>query len=57
MNPSELMITTERIDDIVLVIEMMKQIDLSVLLDRPLPRHWLQAGRRWGWVGCVAHVQ
>jgi hypothetical protein len=41
MNTSDLTITTERIDDVVLLLELMKQIDLPTLLDRHLPRHWL----------------
>ncbi len=58
MNTSELTITTERIDDFVLLIEMMKQIDLPGLLDRHLPRHWLQEGLSWGWVTTIwlAHI-
>lgn len=50
MNTSDLTITTERIDDVVLLIALMKQIDLPNLLDRHLPRHWLQEGLSWGWV-------
>ncbi len=58
MNTSELTITTERIDDVVLRIELMKQIDLPNLLDRHLPRHWLQQGLSWGWVTTIwlAHI-
>ena len=53
-----LTITTERIDDVVLLIELMKQIDLPNLLDRHLPRHWLQQGLSWGWVATIwlAHI-
>jgi len=58
MNTSELTITTERIDDFVLLIELMKQIDLPEMLDRHLPRHWLQEGLSWGWVTTIwlAHI-
>ncbi len=58
MNTSDLTITTERIDDFVLLIEMMKQIDLPGMLDRHLPRHWLQQGLSWGWVTTIwlAHI-
>ncbi len=58
MNTSELTITTERIDDVVLLLEMMKQIDLPGMLDRHLPRHWLQQGLSWGWVTTIwlAHI-
>jgi len=57
MNTSELTITTERIDDFALLIEMMKQIDVPEMLDRHLPRHWLQEvvydTCDLGWVGCA----
>jgi transposase len=58
MNTSELTITTERIDDFVLLIEMMKRIDLPGIVDRHLPRHWLQEGLSWGWVTTIwlAHI-
>jgi transposase len=58
MNTSDLTITTERIDDFVLLIELMKQIDLPNLLDRHLPHHWLQEGLSWGWVTTIwlAHI-
>ena len=58
MRTSELTITTERIDDFVLLIEMMKQIDLPNVLDRHLPRHWLEEGLSWGWVTTIwlAHI-
>jgi transposase len=58
MNTSDLTITTERVDDFVLLIELMKQIDLPNLLDRHLPRHWLQQGLSWGWVTTIwlAHI-
>src|SRR3954447_7023992 len=58
MNTSELTITTERIDDFVLLIELMKQIDLPSMLDRHLPRHGLQQGLSWGWVTTIwlAHI-
>jgi transposase len=53
MSTSGLTITTERIDDVVLLIELMKQIDLPGVLDRHLPRHWLQEGLSWGWVSTI----
>jgi transposase len=58
MTTSDLTITTERIDDVVLLLELMKQIDLPTLLDRHLPRHWLQQGLSWGWVTTIwlAHI-
>src|SRR5918997_898338 len=58
MSTSGLTITTERIDDVVLLIELMKQIDLPNVLDRHLPRHWLEEGLSWGWVTTIwlAHI-
>jgi transposase len=54
----ELTITTERIDDFVLLLEMMKQMGLPEILDRHLARHWLEEGMSWGWVACIwlAHI-
>ena len=55
---NQLSITSERIDDIVLLIHMMLQIQLPDILDRHLPRHWLQQGLSWGWVTTIwlAHI-
>jgi len=55
---TELTITTERIDDFVLLIEMMTRMGLPVIMDRHIPRHWLQEGLSWGWVATVwlAHI-
>jgi transposase len=55
---TELNITTERIDDFVLLINMMLRLDLPAILDRHLARHWLQQGLSWGWVATIwlAHI-
>jgi transposase len=55
---TELDITTERIDDFVLLINMMMRLNLPAILDRHLPRHWLQQGLSWGWVVTIwlAHI-
>src|SRR5207253_8494005 len=54
----ELHITTERIDDFVLLLAMMQQMDLPGILDRQIPRHWLQQGLSWGWTASIwlAHI-
>src|SRR5258708_3673705 len=54
----ELSITTERIDDFVVLLKLMQQMDLPSILDRHLPRHWLQQGLSWGWTAAiwVAHI-
>ena len=55
---TEISITTERVDDFVLLITMMMQMDLPAILDRHIPRHWLQEGLSWGWVATIwlAHI-
>jgi len=54
----ELIITTERVDDFVLLLELMKQMELPTILDRHIPRHWLEQGISWGWVASIwlAHI-
>ncbi len=54
----ELSITTERIDDFVVLLSLMQQMDLPAILDRHLPRHWLQQGLSWGWTATIwlAHI-
>src|SRR6059058_3848361 len=54
----ELAITTERIDDFVVLLALMQQMDLPAILDRHLPRHWLQQGLSWGWTATIwlAHI-
>lgn len=53
-----LTVTTERIDDIVLLLHTMMRLGLPAILDRHLPRHWLQQGLSWGWVATIwlAHI-
>lgn len=55
---TELTLTTERIDDFVLLINVLLQLDLPAILDRHIPRHWLQEGLSWGWVATIwlAHI-
>lgn len=54
----ELTITTERIDDIVLLLHVMMRLDLPTVLDGHIPRHWFQKGLSWGWVSTIwlAHI-
>src|SRR3989440_12209473 len=54
----ELSITTERIDDFVVLLKLMQEMDLPGILDRHLPRHWLQQGLSWGWTASIwlAHI-
>ncbi len=55
---TELSLTTERIDDFVLLIHVMLRLNLPQILDRHIPRHWLQEGLSWGWVATIwlAHI-
>jgi transposase len=55
---TELTLTTERIDDFVLLIHVMLRLSLPEILDRHIPRHWLQEGLSWGWVATIwlAHI-
>jgi len=54
----ELSITNERIDDFVVLLRLMHQMNLPDILDRHLPRHWLQQGLSWGWTASIwlAHI-
>jgi transposase len=51
-------IQTERIDDFVVLLALIQQMDLPAILDRHLPRHWLQQGLSWGWTASIwlAHI-
>jgi transposase len=51
-------IHTERIDDFVVLLALIQQMDLPAILDRHLPRHWLQQGLSWGWTASIwlAHI-
>jgi transposase len=55
---TELNIITERVDDFVLSIKVMMRLGLPAILDRHIPRHWLQEGLSWGWVATIwlAHI-
>src|SRR5712691_9040138 len=54
----DLLITNERIDDFVVLLSLMQQMDLPGILDRHVPRHWLQQGLSWGWTASIwlAHI-
>ena len=47
---TQITLTTERLDDVVLLLHVMMQMGLPELLNRHLPRHWKQEGLDWGWV-------
>src|SRR5712691_4456059 len=54
----DVQITTERIDDFVVLLALMQQMDLPGILDRHIARHRLQQGLSWGWVASIwlAHI-
>ncbi len=51
-------ITTERIDDFPLLLEVMKRLGLPGIIDNHLRRHGLQQGLSWGWIATIwlAHI-
>ena len=50
---SELVIITERVDDVALLIGQMITMGLPEVLDRHSPRPWTQRGRSWGWTAVM----
>jgi len=58
LGKSELVIITERVDDVALLIGQMVKMGLPEVLDRHIPRHWKQRGLSWGWTAVVwlAHI-
>lgn len=46
-------IVTERIDDFVLLIQVLKQMGVVELFDNYLARHGLHQGLGWGWLGTI----
>src|SRR5712692_2768935 len=50
---SELVIITERVDDVAFLIGQMVTRGLPEILDRPIPRHWTQRGLSWGWTAVM----
>src|SRR6058998_2005691 len=53
LGKSELVIITERIDDVAFLIGQMVTMGLPEVLDRPIPRHWTQRGLSWGWTAVI----
>ena len=54
----EITITTERIDDFPLLLEVMIRLGLPGLIDQRLKRHGLHQGLSWGWIAAIwlAHI-
>jgi len=50
---SELVIITERVDDVALLIGHMVKMGFVEVLDRHIPRHWQQRELSWGWTAVL----
>ena len=53
LGKSELVIITERVDDVALLIGLMKKIGLQKILDNHIPKHWKQRDLSWGWTSVI----
>src|SRR6266568_6288594 len=53
LGTSDLVIITERVDDVALLIGQMVTMGLPEVLDRHIPRHWTQRGISWGWTAVI----
>ncbi len=53
LGKSELVIVTERVDDVALLIGQMVTRGFVEGLDRPLPRHGKQRRVSWGWTAVI----
>jgi transposase len=53
LGQSDLVMITERVDDVALLIGQMIKMGLPEVLDRHIPRHWTQRGLSWGWTAVI----
>jgi transposase len=53
LGQSDLVIITERVDDVALLIGQMVKMGLPEVLDRHIPGHWTQRGLSWGWTAVI----
>jgi len=53
LGQSELVIITERDDDVSFLIGQMVKMGLPEVLDHHIPRHWTQRGLSWGWTAVI----
>ena len=58
LGKSDLVVITERVDDVALLIGQMVKMGLPDVLDRHIPHHWKQRGLSWGWTAVMwlAHI-
>ena len=50
---AELVIITERVDDVALLLGQMSRMGMVEVLDHHLPWHWKQRGLSWGWTAVI----
>jgi transposase len=53
LGQSDLVMITERVDDVALLIGQMVKMGLPEVLDQHIPRHWTQRGLSWGWTAVI----
>jgi transposase len=53
LGKTELVVITERVDDVALLLAQMIHMGLPEILDPHLPRHWKQQGLSWGWTAVI----
>jgi transposase len=53
LGQSDLVMITERGDDVALRIGQLVKMGLPEVLDRHIPRHWTQRGLSWGWTAVI----
>jgi transposase len=53
LGQSDLVVITERVDDVALLIGQMVKMGLPEVLDRHIPHHWTQRGLSWGWTAVI----
>ncbi len=53
LGKSELVMITERVDDVALLLAQMIKMGLPEILDQHLPKHWKQEGLSWGWTASI----
>src|SRR5437870_13288958 len=53
LGQSELVIITERVDEVALLIGQMVKMGFVEVLDRHISRHWQQRELSWGWTAVM----
>jgi len=53
LGQSDVVMITERVDDVALRIGQMVKMGMPEVLDRHIPHHWTQRGLSWGWTAVI----